>query len=149
MPISPDLVVYSRNNEPCLLVEVKAKEGASEEWARQVRRNLLLHGGFPRAPYFMLVTSERLYLWSDEPGNPEASPTLAVSTTETLKPLLDRWSSEKVDELSLELVTQAWLSTIAHASVSSEEIAKHHRWMIDTGLFESIKGGHVELEPVG
>lgn len=148
MPIGPDLIVFSKDNEPSLLVEVKNKKGASKGWAREFRNNLLRHGGFPRAPYFLLVTPDKLFLWGEDSVSPDAFPTAEVSTRDTLKVLLDRLPSEELDQLSLELVTHAWLSTIADATGLRDEIAEYHGWVIDTGLFDSIEGGHVELEPV-
>lgn len=142
MPIRPDLMVYSRNNEPSVVVEIKNKKGASSEWARHFRRNLLLHGGFPQAPYFLLVTPDQLYLWKDAISNPDAPPTEASSTRETLQFFLDALPSDHVDELSLELVTQAWLSSLTELQDLPSE-----RWVIDSGLYDSIRGGHVTLEP--
>lgn len=147
MPIRPDLVVYSRHNEPSLIVEVKNKKDVSEGWARDFRRNLLAHGGFPRAPYFLLVTPEQLYLWSQGPDGLDAPPDAHASTRDTLKVFLDALPSERLDEVSLEMVTHAWLSSLAGPSLVRDDVGRQHQWLVDSGLFDSIEGGHVELEP--
>lgn len=147
MPITPDLVVYSRKNEPSLVVEVKNKKNASSDWARQFRRNLLLHGGFPSALFFLLVTPDRLFLWREQGRNQDVEPSAEVPTSETFKLFLEVLPSDRLDEVSLELITQAWLSSLADLSLRSEEIAAQHGWIEESGLLEAIRGGHVELDP--
>lgn len=147
MPIRPDLMVYSRENEPSVIVEVKNKRDASSDWARQFRRNLLMHGGFPKAPFFLLVTPDHLYLWKDAASDPEAHPTEAPSTRTAFKPFLEFLSSERLDELSLELVTQTWLSTLAGLSHLPDEVEARNRWLVDSGFYDCVRGGHVEFEP--
>jgi hypothetical protein len=147
MPIRPDLVIYSRDNEPSLIVEVKNKRAVSESWARDFRRNLLAHGGFPRAPYFLLVTPDQLYLWSPGSDGLDAPPDASASTRDTLKVFLDALPSERMDEVSLEMVTHAWLSSLAGPSLARDDVRRQHEWLVDSGLFDSIEGGHVELEP--
>lgn len=147
MPIRPDLMVYTKDNEPSVVVEVKNKRGASSDWASQFRRNLLMHGGFPPAPFFLLVTPDQLYLWKDAVADPEARPTEAPSTRTAFQPFLDLLPSDELDELSLELVTQAWLSSLAELTDLPDEFSAQNRWLIDSGLYESVRGGHIELEP--
>ncbi|MEQ9481150.1 hypothetical protein [Coleofasciculus sp. F4-SAH-05] len=36
----------------------------SPDWAAQFRRNILAHGTFYKAPYFLMVFLDRFYLWT-------------------------------------------------------------------------------------
>ena len=60
-----DLALYNRDGQLIAVVEVKNKLGTSAIWAAQLRRNILAHGGFQNAPYFLLMTPDRIYLWKD------------------------------------------------------------------------------------
>lgn len=147
MPIKPDLIAYSRLDQPCLVVEVKNTKHASENWATQFRRNLMAHGGFPVAPYFMLVTPQVLYLWRDSFGKWDEPPAAAVSTREALGMFLEALPHGRLDELALELITHAWLSSVASSAGPHDEPGQHDAWLQQTGLLDALKGGHVELEP--
>ncbi len=50
-----DLTTYDRDNKLALVVEVKSKLDATVSWAAQLRRNILAHGTFPNAPYFLMA----------------------------------------------------------------------------------------------
>jgi hypothetical protein len=50
-----DLAIYNRDGQLALVAEVKSKLNASAEWAAQFRRNILAHGTFPKAPYFLMA----------------------------------------------------------------------------------------------
>src|SRR6516164_7075471 len=58
-----DLTAYNRDSQLVLVVEVKSKLDATPKWAAQLRRNILAHGTFPNAPYFLMVFPDRFYLW--------------------------------------------------------------------------------------
>jgi hypothetical protein len=57
-----DLSVDNRDGQLALVVEVKRKTNASPEWAAKLRRNILAHGTFPKAPYFLMVFPDKFYL---------------------------------------------------------------------------------------
>ena len=64
-----DLAVYDRFQRLILTVEAKKKSGVSEKWAAQTRRNLVVHGFYPLASYFLLATPEKFFLWTKERNN--------------------------------------------------------------------------------
>ncbi len=57
-----DLAVYDSQHQLVLVVEVKSIAGASPEWAARLRRNILAHGTFPNAPFFLVALPDRFYL---------------------------------------------------------------------------------------
>ncbi len=64
-----DLSVGNRDGQLVLVVEVKSKTDASPEWAARLRHNILAHGTFPEAPYFLIVFPDRFYLWTHADGD--------------------------------------------------------------------------------
>ena len=58
-----ELAVYNRHGQLTALVEIKNKLGTSRAWAAQLRHNLLAHGGYDTADFFLLATPDWLYLW--------------------------------------------------------------------------------------
>ena len=60
-----DIAVSAPDERVQLVVEVKNVRGASPEWAAQLRRNLLVHGLVPNAPFFVGPTRSVLPLDSE------------------------------------------------------------------------------------
>ena len=58
-----DIAVYSPDDRLKLVVEVKGYRNATDEWAAQMRRNLLEYNAVPVGEFFLLVLPEYFYLW--------------------------------------------------------------------------------------
>src|SRR5882757_3760379 len=66
MPIETraiDFVGYDHRGQVVLLAEPKSRLGTSEEWAAQLRRNILEHDALPETPFFLIATPDRIYIW--------------------------------------------------------------------------------------
>jgi hypothetical protein len=86
-----DLSVDNRTVQLALVVEVKQKTGASPQWAARLRRNMLAHGIFPKAPYFLMVSPDQFYLWTDSDAQLDKSePTYTIDVHPILQPYLKR-----------------------------------------------------------
>ena len=82
-----DLVLYNRDGKLIAVAEVKTKFGTSREWAAQLRRNVLAHGGYRNADFFLLVTPDKLYVWKDAGVEPTAVlPNYVIDARPLLKP---------------------------------------------------------------
>ena len=55
-----DIAVYDRDHDIQLVAEVQGRTGASPEWVREIRRNLLTAKAIPLAPYFLLAMPDAL-----------------------------------------------------------------------------------------
>jgi hypothetical protein len=150
MNLRPDVVVYAPNERAQLVVEVKNRPGASDEWARQMRRNLLAHALVPSTPYFLLVLPDHIYLWrSKDPSNIESPPDYKVETQAVLADYLQRLPRplNEISEYSLELLVNSWLKDLV--SLSQGELDDPvQRWIVESGLYDAIKKGLVMAEPV-
>ena len=94
-----DVAVYGLDGHLQLVVEIKARPGASANWAVQMRRNLLAHAAMPLAPYFLLALPDFFYLWKNAASaDREAIPDYTVKSSEMLATYLDR-TTPGLDEL--------------------------------------------------
>ena len=139
-----DLSVDNRNGQLALVVEVKSKINASPEWAARLRRNILAHGTFPKAPYFLMVFPDRFYLWSDAQALSEQSePTYTIDALPILQPYFQQAgvTADQISRQSLELIVASWLGEIIHSEKSPEDVEQSQRWLVDSGLYAALSGG--------
>ena len=144
-----DLSVVNQNNQLILVVEVKRKTNASPDWAAKFRRNILAHGTFPRAPYFLLAFPDQFYLWAEAELNLELSkPTYRIDARPILQPYFEKAgvTANTISGQSLELVVASWLSEIMHAERPPQEVDETYRWVINSGLQAALAGGRLESE---
>ena len=144
-----DLAVDNRNGQLTLVVEIKCKTNVSSEWAAKLRRNILAHGTFPQAPYFLMVFPNKFYLWTDVEAHREQSePTYIIDARPILQPYFERAgvTADQISKQSLELIIVSWLGEIIHAEKPPEDLNNSQRWLIDSGLYNALVGGKFEHE---
>lgn len=146
MHFHPDIVAYSADGRLQMVGEVKGRQHGSSAAAVKVRRNLLAHGAFPPAPYFVVFFPERLYLWKDGTGTTEG-PDYTARISDILDEYLGPWSNnrEQLAEESLLIALIAWFRDLAGQNrvVRSEA----DRVVIESGLSRAINHGEVSAEP--
>ena len=143
-----DLAVYDRFQRLILTVEAKKKSGVSEKWAAQTRRNLVVHGFYPLASYFLLATPEKFFLWTKERNNLEETlPNYIENAELLLKPHLEElgFNLREIDGYVFEQVVAHWLKYDVMYLV--EDIAKP-KWLVESGLSKEIFRGNLSLEAV-
>jgi hypothetical protein len=140
-----DLAVYNKDGQLVLAVQVKGKLNASAQWASQLRSNILAHGIYPKAPYFLMVFPDKFYLWANVDAQLDMSePTYAVDARPILKPYLDQAGiapGQKISSQSLVLIVASWLSKIIYNDLPLGETDEPERWLVDSGLYAAIVGG--------
>lgn len=145
-----DFIAYDHTGRVILVAEVKRRLGTSERWATQFRRNMLAHGFFPKAPFFLIATPERMYFWKqDRPGNTDEPPSFTMDSTSALKPYLERLGKppQAVGEQTLELLVSSWLSDMAGAREAHAVQDPSILWLTESGLLDSLEAGRIELNP--
>ncbi len=143
-----DLAVYDRFQRLILTVEAKKKFGASTKWAAQTRRNLVVHGFYPLASYFLLVTPEKFFLWtSDRNTMEETMPNFVEDAEKQLKPHLDElgFNLREIDGYVFEQVVAHWLKYDVMYPI---ENVQKPRWIFESGLSEKIIRGNLSFEAV-
>ncbi|MGF1515571.1 MAG: hypothetical protein ACFB5Z_17985 [Elainellaceae cyanobacterium] len=144
-----DLSVDDRNGQRALIVEVKTKINVSSDWATRLRRNILAHGAFPKAPYFLMVFPDKFYLWiGSETKLEHSQPAYTIDARSILQPYFERAgvTADQISGHSLELIIASWLGEIIHVESPLDEIRNSQRWLVDSGLYEALAGGRFEQE---
>ena len=146
-----DIAVYNPDGKLQLVVEVKNRPHASDEWVAHLRRNLLAHAFIPPSPYFLLALPDFFYLWKDAVSLDILTkpPDYRISASEVLATYLN--FSQSLNDLShagLELLMTAWLEDIIHAELQRDAVGPSLQWLFDSGLYEAIARGSVAIEVV-
>jgi hypothetical protein len=146
----PDVTVYSPNGKRQLVVEVQTNPSCRKpalEWAKKMRHNLLAHAGIPVSPYFMLaLIPDYLYLWKESyPVDPDRAPDYEIPLPEVLQPYLAHLALPpfRVGDKQMGEIIAAWLKEITAAQPSADASLQ---WLYDSGLYEALKDGSVEMQ---
>jgi hypothetical protein len=139
-----DIAVYDRDHDMQLVAEVQGRVGASQEWVREIRSNLLDAKAIPLTPYFLLAMPDAFYLWTpsshDDPG---AAPAYRIDARAALAPYIRGFeeSLETINPYSLQLLVSSWLQDLAYAESSGNA-----GWLGESGLYQAIRRGSVDVD---
>jgi hypothetical protein len=113
-----DFVLESPETNTLLLVEAKATNSPSPEWAGRFVRNLLSQRRLPPNLYFLLVLRNYLYLWKHLPIEGSDLPDVAARTEDVLRPYLESISTplRQMNGASFELLVRSWLLDLAEGN---------------------------------
>jgi hypothetical protein len=143
-----DFVVYDSSGRLRLIVEVKNKFGTSPQWAAQLRRNMVVHGVMPSLEYFLLALPDRFYLWRPTTALETLPPDFIEDSASFLGPYFDQGgvTPAAIGEQSLQLIVASWLSECLSADTPEDLPQQARSWLMDSGLFEAVRGGRLEAE---
>ncbi len=144
-----DFTLYDRSGRLTAVVEIKNKLGTSSEWAAQMRRNLLAHGGPCNADFFLLITPDRLYLWKETDPDPVCiPPTYEADPQPVFAPYFERASvvPHQVSGYAFELLVAAWLGDVIRSTEPTEERPDDQSWLATSGFRTAVKDGRIEYE---
>jgi hypothetical protein len=136
-----DIVVFDQLDQILVLVEVKAVQGSSVGWARDIREGVLnAQPGLATPPYFLVVARDWLYLWTSRVR--DLAPDQQYSTSEVLAPYFrdSQTNAETIPRSALELMVGIWLGDLA--SGWPRELVS---WLAPSGLAEAVALGRVEF----
>ena len=151
MSVSSDLALYDRSGRLTAVAEIKNRLGTSDEWAARTRRNILAHGGFCNADFFLLITPDRLYLWKDAGTEPaEVPPTYVTDTQSEFEPYFERAGVDphSVSGAAFELLVAAWLVDVIRSEEAGEEHADDPSWLVGSGFRAAVQDGGIRFEAV-
>ena len=146
-----DLALFNSHGQLIAIVEIKSKIGTSRKWATLTRRNIVAHGNIGDAPYFLLVTPDRLYIWKEAGADPTPiEPTHEADTTAELAPyfLSSGVNPAGVSGHAFELIVGAWFGDVMRSDRRSEESTDALHWLVKSGLSAAVQDGRVEYEAV-
>lgn len=143
-----DLAAYDRYRNLQLVAEVHGKRRAGENWARELRSNLLSCRAVPDSPYFLVALPDVFYLWTPATArDPQAAPEYTIDARQALAPYMRGWESalEDIHPLSLQMLVSSWLQDLASFERRREDTPASE-WLFDSGLYEAIRGGQAEID---
>ena len=144
-----DILAFDKNGQLALIAEVKNKRGTSDDWAAKMRRNMYAHGLLPNAPFFLLALPDKFYLWKNVGRTLELlEPTQKVDPRPFLQPYYEKSgiSANDITGEGFELVVTSWLNQVLRAESPQELSNGNQDWLINSGLFDKLADGHLELE---
>jgi hypothetical protein len=149
MPPLIDMALFSRDGQLTAVAEVKNRRGTSGEWAAELRRNILAHGGFPQADFFLMVTPDRLYLWKPSGNQPDlVEPAYEIDARPIFAPYFERSRVDPrhVSGPAFELVVDAWLADLMRPNPLSAKNRAEQDGLSESGFLAAIRDGRIEYE---
>lgn len=149
MNVQPDISVYDSEDKLTLAVEVKNKPGTDTDWASKMRRNMLVHGLLPHAQYLLIALPDRFYLWT---GNQlpelEKPPAYEINPVPLFRAYFEDADVhlENLSEGGFELLVLSWLNELIQTGELPDVGEQETKWLVESGLLEAIKQGHVVAE---
>lgn len=146
MAFSPDVAVFDDAGKVVLIVEIIPRKDVSRKWASKLLQNLWSNDVFTAAPFFLMVSPFRSFLWqssSIEAGN--FCPAYEFESDF----LLNSFTSLELKELSeasLEIVVASWLLGLVQRNKDPGK--SELDWFKNSGLAEAIEGGSIIVEPL-
>lgn len=144
-----DIVVYSSDRQPALVVEVKASTETSSDQASALRRSLLQRDPVLGESFFLLAYSTSLFLWEK---NASAD---AIPRTAAMKDVLRDYGGTSADREqgpspeSLTTMLYFWLDDLAAGIRKPKEASEADQLLVRNGVYERIRQGRVEREARG
>lgn len=144
-----DILAFDRNGQLALIAEVKNKRGTSSDWAAKMRRNMFAHGLMPHAPFFLLALPDAFYLWENTARDLEAiEPTQKIDPRPFLQPYYETSgiSPNDLTGRSFEFIVTSWLNQVLRTKSQQDISNGNQDWLVSSGLFDKLAGGHLALE---
>lgn len=137
--MQPDILVRNANGDEVLAVEVKARRGVDSEWAQHLRRNLTAHGGYISPRFFMVITTDKAFLWRDLSDTDRLEVRAPDVTAPTRELLGDHLPAEtNLDGRALELVVSAWLNSVAGSDIPPMATPPVEAFLVGSGLHDAL-----------
>jgi hypothetical protein len=144
---SADIMVYSRDHRLQLTVGVMAIKGTTDEWVAKYRREVVADGLIAQSRFFLFVLPEHLYLWRDNTSTEPVPADYKVRAEEVLAPFVRTRRLEELSAESLTFTVSLWLTILINSIITPDSAGPELQWVFDSGLYDAIKHGLVELEP--
>src|SRR5882757_9026868 len=150
MPIETraiDFVGYDHRGQVVLLAEPKSRLGTSEEWAAQLRRNILEQDALPETPFFLIATPDRIYIWKQRGLDVvEGPPDIIINARIALASYFEKLGRPvaEISPESFEFVVLWWLDDLASSSIAVDRQDASIRLLAESGLLDSIRNARIE-----
>jgi hypothetical protein len=141
-----DIVVYSSDKRPALVVEVRATKDASPERALAARQHFLQRDPLLRERFFLLASSSAIFLW-EKNASADAAPKTAA-----LKDVVRDYGGKSADRKDgpspegLLIIMYFWLDDLAIGVRKPKETSDADQLLVSNGVYERIRNGIARRE---
>ena len=112
--VRPDIVVHKPNGPLAAVIEVKNREEMNPQIAAVLRRNLIAHHVLADVPYFLLLSQDKGYLWTNRrPKELSIEPDAELSMKEVFESYLPPEIEGRLRDTELVIAVYSWLSDLA------------------------------------
>jgi hypothetical protein len=141
----PDILIHDSEGYPIAVVEVKNLQNLSRDIATELRYNLINYGVSARVPYYLLLSQDVGFLWTESKQvEPHAPPTYEFSMDKVVTRYLKEDSPRRLYGSILELLVYQWLNDLATKPVNEGE--EPEKTLALSGFAKSIKGATILAE---
>jgi len=139
-----DFVVRGSDGSQAAIIELKNAQNLTRKDATQFRRNLVVHGFVPSAPYLLLLSQDHGYLWRDKkPSKLEVPPDAEFRMDVVIRRYVRDLGQRRLSGIEFELLVLQWLDDLNTGLVAATE--EPERTLASLGLFNLLRGGSVEV----
>jgi len=138
-----DMIIYGSRQMPVAFIELKNKKSMDESFAMEFKKNVLQNNGYINAPYFLLISQEKGFLWKNVNSDIDEPPTLSFNMKEVMEKYMPDKEIHWLKKTELELVTLKWLVELAYLREAPENTAEES--LLGSGFLQAIKGGSVQM----
>ncbi|MEM7583715.1 MAG: hypothetical protein AAF560_10080 [Acidobacteriota bacterium] len=131
-----DFVIYDQADRPVAVLEAKAQQGTTAQWASAFRRNLLAHQAHPETEYFGIITPAAFYLWRGQNDPRDVPPDFELDLSDYTRSL----PKEALRGNAFEFVVSSLLTDL--------ESTPSDRWpsLSNSGFLDALKTGRLSYE---
>lgn len=142
-----DITAFAATGEVVAVVEIKNRQALTAELAALLRRDLLTHGYVSRAPYFLLLSQDRGYLWGPSATNqPDAVPAAEFAMSDVIARYWHKLEAgERLRGSELQLLVLQWLQDLARSSEDTPQ-AEPERTLAHEGFLQAMRGSIVSAD---
>ncbi len=159
-----DVAVFDSHKRLLSVVEVKNRLRVSENWAAQLRYDMVSNAIVPDSRYFVLALPDIFFLWKNaESEKSMTNPSGKADASKILPSYLEKLSLS-LDDISVkdslefreepyevlqkhhifQQVITFWLKDVVQSDFS--EMNDFHKSFVDSGFYDDIKGGEVVVD---
>jgi hypothetical protein len=144
-----DLLVKNRDGDPILIIEVKRQVNVSQEWVMQLHRNLFSAAIFPKSSYFLIAFPDKFYLWVNTSKNKD-EPDYTIDAKPLIQKYFEKTDTQpnQISGISFEIIIASWLQEMIFSEELPEHIDREKSWLVESGLYQALRGSNIEYEAV-
>ncbi len=148
MNYKPDIIIRSKNDELIAIVEINNQKNLTRKIAIDYRRNIVAHGLTQQYHYFLIISQDTGFLWTNKDNQELNSPPDKEFSMKSIikKHTITHGENIRFRESELELIIFQWLNDLTFKQKDYNQ--KTEESLYNTGFIRDIQDASIELEAV-